>query len=74
MDDSRLLIIPYFERVTNGSVKDIYDVMIDIQLNAPVESIYLAYEDGRVGVVTVCPALEMCSANVNYRHSNLLYS
>jgi hypothetical protein len=50
---SRLLIIPYFERVMDGTVKDYHDIMIDIQLGAPLQSIYLAYEDGRIGVVTV---------------------
>lgn len=50
---SRLLIIPYFERVIDGRVKDIHEIMIDIHLNARVESVYLAYENGRIGVVTV---------------------
>lgn len=52
--NSRLLIIPFFERVIDGRVKDIHDIMVDVQLNAPTRSIYLAYEDNRIGVVTVC--------------------
>lgn len=52
----RLLIIPYFERVIDRHVEDITDIMIDIQLNLSYsnsESIYLAYEHGRIAVVTV---------------------
>ncbi|KXN82163.1 hypothetical protein AN958_02972 [Leucoagaricus sp. SymC.cos] len=49
---SRLLIIPYFERVLDGRVRNYHDIMIDLQLGASHESIYLAYENDRIGIVT----------------------
>ena len=30
------------------------DIMIDLQIASPLGSIYLAYEDDRIAVVTVC--------------------
>ena len=50
---SRLLVIPYFERVIDGRVQ-YRDIMIDLQIASPLSSIYLAYEDDRIVVVTVC--------------------
>jgi len=49
---SRLLVIPYFERVIDGCVQ-YHDIMIDLQIASPLGSIYLAYEDDRIAVVTV---------------------
>jgi hypothetical protein len=52
----RLMIIPYFERIINDRVEDVIDIMIDVRLHAlssNSESIYLAYEHGRIAVVTV---------------------
>lgn len=51
-DTSRLLIIPYFERILDGRVKDYHDIMIDFQIGPLLQSIYLAYEENRIGVVT----------------------
>ncbi|KAJ6601291.1 hypothetical protein DFH09DRAFT_1127363 [Mycena vulgaris] len=50
--DSRLIIIPYFERVVSGAA-DIRDISLDIQLGSPGSvSRYLAFENGRVAVAT----------------------
>ncbi|KAJ3564196.1 hypothetical protein NP233_g8458 [Leucocoprinus birnbaumii] len=46
------MIIPYFKRVIDGRVKDYHDIMIDCQIGPSLQSIYLAYEEGRIGVVT----------------------
>lgn len=51
---SRLIIIPFFERIISGAV-DIRDIALDIQLGSPVSvARYLAFENGRVAVATVC--------------------
>ncbi|KAJ6520362.1 hypothetical protein C8R45DRAFT_1205346 [Mycena sanguinolenta] len=49
---SRLIIIPFFERIISG-IADMWDIALDIQLGSPVSfARYLAFENGRVGVVT----------------------
>ncbi|KAJ7242600.1 hypothetical protein B0H12DRAFT_1236729 [Mycena haematopus] len=49
---SRLIIIPFFERIIDGLV-DTWDIALDIQLGSPVSvARYLAFENGRVGIVT----------------------
>jgi hypothetical protein len=50
---ARLLIIPYFERVVDGRVKNHHDITIDLELG-PLQSVYLTYEEGGIGVITVC--------------------
>ncbi|KAJ7045001.1 hypothetical protein C8F04DRAFT_1067345 [Mycena alexandri] len=49
---SRLVIIPFFERVLNGEA-EMRDIAIDIQLGSPISvAKYLAFENGRVAVAT----------------------
>ena len=55
-----MLVIPYFERVIDGRVQ-YRDIMIDLQIASPLSSIYLAYEDDRIVVVTVCFFFELRS-------------
>lgn len=56
----RLLVIPYFQKLSGQSDDVIYNHILDVQLGVPSasKSIYLAYEEGdggegKVGVVTV---------------------
>ncbi|KAJ7757518.1 hypothetical protein B0H16DRAFT_1536899 [Mycena metata] len=49
---SRLVIIPFFERVINGEA-ELRDIAIDIQLGSPISvGKYLAFENGRIAVAT----------------------
>ncbi|KAJ7064638.1 hypothetical protein C8F01DRAFT_1366926 [Mycena amicta] len=50
---SRLLIIPFFQRVIDGH-KTIREIALDVQVGSPQgASKYLAFENGRIGVATV---------------------
>jgi hypothetical protein len=50
---SRLIIIPFFERIITRAA-EILEISLDIQLGDPASvSRYLAFENGRVAVVTV---------------------
>ncbi|KAJ7642852.1 hypothetical protein B0H17DRAFT_1148749 [Mycena rosella] len=50
--DSRLVVIPFFERIINGEA-NIREISLDIQLGSPCSvSRYLAFENGRVAVAT----------------------
>ncbi|KAJ7103036.1 hypothetical protein B0H15DRAFT_810694 [Mycena belliarum] len=50
--DSRLIIIPFFQRVINKEA-DIREISLEIQLGSPANvSRYLAFEHGRVAVAT----------------------
>ncbi|KAF8060699.1 hypothetical protein FPV67DRAFT_1511167 [Lyophyllum atratum] len=52
MCSSRLIIIPYFERAFKPGVTT-YDLSLEVQLGSPCHSSrYLAFENGRIGVVT----------------------
>ncbi|KAJ7492108.1 hypothetical protein FB451DRAFT_1217016 [Mycena latifolia] len=50
--DSRLIIIPFFERTISGEA-DVRDIALEVQLGSPANvSRYLAFENGRVAVAT----------------------
>ncbi|EDR04773.1 uncharacterized protein LACBIDRAFT_303972 [Laccaria bicolor S238N-H82] len=52
LSSSRLIIMPHFERAIHNQM-DIFDLTLDVQLGSPhAQSVYLAYENNRVAVVT----------------------
>ena len=54
LSSSRLIVMPHFERAIHDQLLNIFDWTLDVQLGAPhAQSVYLAFEDNRVAVVTV---------------------
>ena len=46
--------MPHFERAIHDQLTNIFDLTLDVQLGAPhAQSVYLAFENNRVAVVTV---------------------